>query len=164
MPLPVITGHLLRAGGTGLRVRCWDPSHLSSGPGSGLCWWSDMGHILLSFCTSVSPTVMGRWRHRPRGVVWGFCHSVGEDVSGWPPSQAPLSHPSRCPRPHPSTWELQSVAHFANGAVKTPRERDRPQSRGSSQRHTPAQSLPNPRHEACIPRCPCSSRGLPGPG
>lgn len=72
-----------------------------------------------------------------------------------------------------SLWSLLLVPHasplylsyFADGLFKTPRERDRPKSRGSIQRRIPAQRpLPNSRHRAHVPQCPCSSWGLPGPG
>ena len=55
--LLIVIGHLLLC--LRLWVRCWDPSHTGMSPGSGLCYQSDMGHVLLALCASVSPTVNG---------------------------------------------------------------------------------------------------------
>lgn len=52
----------------GSRGSCWDPSHISSSPGSGLCWRSDRGHVLLLLCASVSPTENGDWETL---ALWG---------------------------------------------------------------------------------------------
>ena len=54
--LLIVIGHLLLSEAV---VRCWDPAHTGMSPGSGHCYQSDMGHVLLALCASVSPTVNG---------------------------------------------------------------------------------------------------------
>lgn len=129
--------YLLCAGGTGGE----------SGSGSlhilaQVLAWAFVGRVIWGtcFCLSVSQFPHYKWECGNTGLMelcggsvtpkhevccLGVGTRVMEDRVSWagPPSQSLLSHPSCLSMPHLSTWELQSFAHFADGAVKIPGEK-----------------------------------------